>query len=501
MDRIARLIAAMTLDEKIGQLTMASGWQAVTGPVVPGDVGADIRAGRVGSCLTFGAPRPFAGSQRIAVEESRLGIPLLIGLDVLHGHKTIFPDPARRSLRLRSGALDAHGASGGDGGGAGRRLAGVRADARRRARSALGPHRRRRGRRPLCRRRIRARPRCAGFRARISPTAAPSPRRPSIFAPMARRWPGANTPRSMFRSARCAKSICRLSRRPLAAGCAAVMPAFMDLAGVPMTAHRALLRGWLRGEQGFEGVIVSDYNAIAELMRHGVAADLCEAAALALTAGIDIDMMSGAFRQGCRTRSRAGARRDRGHRRQRAPRADAEAAARPVRRFFAPRGAARRIAARAGPANSPARRRGARSSCSPMTACCRFPPACAGSPSSARSPTRRRRDARPLGDRGRPRRLRYDPRRADAGAAGEREIVFAEASRSMAMMRRGSRQRSRSAATPSLVLLCVGEAAAMSGEAASRADPGLPGRQEALAQRDARPRQAGRRARCPAGAR
>jgi beta-glucosidase len=59
-----------------------------------------------------------------------------------------------------------------------------------------------------------------------------------------------------------------------------------------------LLRGWLRGGQGFEGVIVSDYNAVAELLRHGVAANLCEAAALALNAGVDIDMMSDGFRKG-----------------------------------------------------------------------------------------------------------------------------------------------------------------------------------------------------------
>jgi beta-glucosidase len=84
----------------------------------------------------------------------------------------------------------------------------------------------------------------------------------------------------------------------IAAGAAAVMPAFTDLAGVPMTAHAGLLRGWLRGRLGFDGVIVSDYNAIAELIRHGVAADLTEAATLALKAGVDIDMMANAYRFG-----------------------------------------------------------------------------------------------------------------------------------------------------------------------------------------------------------
>ena len=76
------------------------------------------------------------------------------------------------------------------------------------------------------------------------------------------------------------------------------MPGFNDIAGVPMTANVALLRDWLRGRTGFDGVVISDYNAIAELVRHGVAGDLVEAAALALKAGVDIDMVSGAYSRG-----------------------------------------------------------------------------------------------------------------------------------------------------------------------------------------------------------
>ena len=83
----------------------------------------------------------------------------------------------------------------------------------------------------------------------------------------------------------------------VAAGTAAIMPAFIDVAGAPMTANAKLLQGWLRGVVGFEGVVISDYNAVAELLNHGVAADLVEAAALALNAGVDIDMTSGAYVQ------------------------------------------------------------------------------------------------------------------------------------------------------------------------------------------------------------
>jgi beta-glucosidase len=87
----------------------------------------------------------------------------------------------------------------------------------------------------------------------------------------------------------------------VASGVAAVMPAFTDLAGIPLTADRKLLRGWLRDRWGFKGVIVSDYNAIAELIHHGIAADLAEAAAYALKAGVDVDMMADAYRRGLPT--------------------------------------------------------------------------------------------------------------------------------------------------------------------------------------------------------
>lgn len=84
-------------------------------------------------------------------------------------------------------------------------------------------------------------------------------------------------------------------RAAVAAGCAVIMPAYNSVAGVPMTAHAGLLRRLLRGKWGFDGVIVSDYNAVAELLRHGVATDLAEAATLALRAGVDMDMASGAY--------------------------------------------------------------------------------------------------------------------------------------------------------------------------------------------------------------
>ena len=93
MGRIDTLLAAMTLEEKIGQLTMAASFRAITGPGERRDVTEGVRAGRVGALLNLWGAEETRAVQRLAVEESRLGIPLLLGLDVLHGHHTIFPVP------------------------------------------------------------------------------------------------------------------------------------------------------------------------------------------------------------------------------------------------------------------------------------------------------------------------------------------------------------------------------------------------------------------------
>ena len=83
----------MTLAEKLGQLTMTAAGYAVTGPVIAGDSTESIRNGTLGNLLNIVGAKHVHEMQRIAVEESRLGIPLLIGLDVIHGHRTIFPVP------------------------------------------------------------------------------------------------------------------------------------------------------------------------------------------------------------------------------------------------------------------------------------------------------------------------------------------------------------------------------------------------------------------------
>lgn len=297
MSRIEELMGRMTLAEKLGQLTMTASSYAVTGPVIAGDSTESIRDGTIGNLLNMVGVDHVNEMQRIAVEQSRLGIPLLIGLDIIHGHRTLFPIPLAETACFDPGVWER--------------------TARESAREAAGD----------------------GLAMTFAPmldvsrdlrwgrTAEGSGEDPGLAGLMARaKVRGFQTDdlSGAESLAACAKHFCAYS--PVMAGreyasvdisertlrevhlpafaasvkarVETIMPAFTDLNGVPMTAHVPLLRDYLRGELGFEGVLVSDYNAIGELIKHGVAADLVEAATLALKAGVDIDMMANAYRTG-----------------------------------------------------------------------------------------------------------------------------------------------------------------------------------------------------------
>ncbi len=297
MSRIETLIASMTLAEKLGQLTMTASSFTVTGPVIAGDSTESIRSGAIGNLLNMVGPGPVRDIQRLAVEESRLKIPLLIGLDIIHGHRCLFPvplaeagvfDPELWEATAREAAIE--GAADGlamtfapmldvsrdprwgrtvEGSGEDTLLAVEMAAAKVRgfqgtnlgAADALAA--------------------CAKHFVAYAPVTAGREYAPVDISE--RTLHEVHLP--PFEAA-------------VQAGVASIMPAFTDLAGIPMTAHAPLLRDWLRGRTGFEGVVISDYNAIRELLNHGVAADLAQAAALALHAGVDIDMMADAYRHG-----------------------------------------------------------------------------------------------------------------------------------------------------------------------------------------------------------
>ncbi len=297
MSRIETLLNEMTLAEKLGQMTMTASSYAVTGPIIAGDSTQAIREGTIGNLLNMVGADHVREMQRLAVEESRLRIPLLIGFDVIHGHRTLFPiplgeaalfNPALWALTAQEAAREAAAD------GLAMTFAPMLDVSRdpRWGRSAEGP-----GEDAWLGARI-AEAKVHGFQGHDLAAS-------DVLAAVAKHYCayGPVTAGREYASVDISERTLHEVHMPafaaaVSAGVAAVMPAFTDLAGVPMTANVALLRGWLRGKLGFDGVIVSDYNAVAELIHHGIAADLAEAATLALKAGVDIDMMADAYRRG-----------------------------------------------------------------------------------------------------------------------------------------------------------------------------------------------------------
>lgn len=297
MSRIDSLLSRMTLEEKVGQLNLVSAGQTVTGPSGAEDVAAGVRAGDIGGVFNVWGADAVAALQKIAVEETRLGIPLVFGLDVLHGHATTFPIPLAEAGSFDPGLWERT----------------ARAAAREAARDGIdltfapmldvardprwgriaeGP-----GEDPLVGERF-ARAKVRGFQGG-------DPSSTDAMGATAKHFcaGGAAQAGRDYAAVDLSERILREIYLPpfraaVEEGCVAVMAAFNSVAGVPMAANVRLLRDCLRREFGFDGVIMSDYAAVAELVAHGVAADLCDAAALALKAGVDMDMAGGAYLQG-----------------------------------------------------------------------------------------------------------------------------------------------------------------------------------------------------------
>ncbi|HUQ53715.1 MAG TPA: glycoside hydrolase family 3 N-terminal domain-containing protein [Gammaproteobacteria bacterium] len=295
--KIETLLGRMSLAEKLGQMTMTSASYAVTGPVIAGDSTESIRNGTLGNLLNLVGAKHVHDMQRIAVEESRLGIPLLIGFDVIHGHRTQFPVPLAEAATFDAGIWELTARE------SAREMAAdglamtfapmldVSRDPRW-GRTVEGP-----GEDPWLAVQI-ARAKTRGFQGAElahAESVAATAKHFCAYGPVA----GGRDYAPVDISERTLREVhLPAFAAAVHAGTVAIMPAFTDLAGIPMTAHKALLRDYLRGELGFDGVLVSDYNAIRELIQHGVAADIVDAAVLALKAGVDIDMMAEAYRKG-----------------------------------------------------------------------------------------------------------------------------------------------------------------------------------------------------------
>jgi beta-glucosidase len=291
------LLARMTTAEKIGQLVQRMGGRqrALNSRLGPEELDK-VRRGEVGSYLHVAGAEPLRELQRVAVEESRLGIPLLFAMDVVHGYRTIFPvplamaatwDPADAESHARIAAREASAA------GLHWTFAPMVDVARdpRWGRIVEGA-----GEDPFLGG-VMAAAQVHGFQG--ADLSAPD----TIMAGTkhfgaygaaegGRDYAGADLSERTLR-----ETYLPPFEAAAKAGTASYMTAFNALGGVPTTGNAALLRDLLRGEWGYDGVLLSDWRAIEELMTHGVAGSRAEAARLALEATLDMDMVSDVYAQ------------------------------------------------------------------------------------------------------------------------------------------------------------------------------------------------------------
>lgn len=284
--RVNDLLSQMTLDEKIGQMSQST---SLT-PLSDG-MKQEIRDGRWGSFLNAGSPADRAEAQRIARSESRLHIPLLFGRDVIHGYHTVFPIPLGQAASWDPGLIEQAARI------AAREAAteGIRwtfapmvdiARDPRWGRIAESP-----GEDPYVAEKVAA--------AMVRGFQGASLDDPASLAACVKHFAGYGAAQAGrdYNSAWIPEGLLRDVYLPpfqagLAAGAATLMTSFNTLNGVPATGNSFLLRRILRDEWKFNGIVVSDYTAIPEMIPHGYAADERQAAEEAVRAGVDMEMVS-----------------------------------------------------------------------------------------------------------------------------------------------------------------------------------------------------------------
>ncbi|MDQ3015326.1 MAG: beta-glucosidase BglX [Bacteroidota bacterium] len=296
VSRIDSLMSVMTLDEKIGQMTLFTTDWGSTGPTIREGYQDDIRKGRCGALFNSHTAAFTRQLQEIAVKESRLGIPLIFGYDVIHGYKTIFPMPLAEScswdltaMELSASIAAAESAAGGlhwtyapmvditreprwgrvmEGAGEDPYLGSLIARAR--VRGFQGTGFEKADKIMAC---------IKHFAAYGAPTAG-------------RDYNTVDMSERTFRD---------FYLPPYAAGidegAMTIMTSFNDFDGIPATANAFLLKKILRNELGFDGFVVTDYTSINEMVNHGYARDDAHAGELAANAGVDMDMQGAVFQR------------------------------------------------------------------------------------------------------------------------------------------------------------------------------------------------------------
>ncbi len=286
--QVETLLARMTLEEKVGQMNQVSPhWGG-------GELEDAVRRGEVGSVLNVWSVERINQLQRVAVEKSRLGIPLIVGTDVIHGYRTIFPIPLAEAStwdpdlleRAARAAADEAAATGTDWIFA--PMVDVARDPRW-GRIAEGA-----GEDPYLGS-VLARARVRGFQSQGLAGGKKIVACPKHYVAYGAAEGGKDY-NTVDISERTLRDIYLPPfKAALDEGAGSIMSSFNEIAGVPASCNAFILRQILREEFEWHGVVLSDYDAIGELIQHGVAADLKEAARKAILAGEDIDMMGHAF--------------------------------------------------------------------------------------------------------------------------------------------------------------------------------------------------------------
>ncbi|NDP19583.1 MAG: glycosyl hydrolase [Paludibacter sp.] len=287
--KVDSVLKLMTLDEKIGQMVLYTSDWDITGPTLKSDYLDDIRKGNCGNIFNAHTAAYTRKLQKIAVEESRLGIPLLFGYDVIHGHKTIFPISLGESASWDIAAIEKSA-----------RVSAIEAAA-----SGINWTFA-----PMCD--ISVEPRWG----RVSEGAGEDPYLGSKIAAARVHGFQGNDLADSLTILSCVKHFAAYGA-PLAgrdyntvdmsqrvfldiylppykaaidAGAMSVMTSFNEYDGVPATGSKYLLTDLLRDQLGFKGFVVTDYTSINEIVNHGVVSNEADAGLMAIKAGVDMDM-------------------------------------------------------------------------------------------------------------------------------------------------------------------------------------------------------------------
>ena len=294
---IDALMKKMTVDEKIGQLNLPVTGDITTGQAKSSDIAGKIKRGEVGGLFNLKGVEKIRDVQKLAVESSRLGIPLLFGMDVIHGYETIFPIPLGLSCTWDMKAIEESA-----------RIAAVEASADGISWTFS----------PMVD--ISRDPRWG----RVSEGSGEDPFLGSLIArAMVNGYQGKEPSSQLKRNDEimaCVKHFALygageggrdyntvdMSRQrmyneyfppfeaAIEAGVGSVMASFNEVDGVPATANKWLMTDVLRGQWGFGGFVVTDYTGISEMIDHGIG-DLQTVSARAINAGVDMDMVSDGF--------------------------------------------------------------------------------------------------------------------------------------------------------------------------------------------------------------